>query len=142
MADVFTTPFFRLIDDWENYAEDFYHNKNTSFQPDYFGRDVSFDHPYIENLFHIHIAKDDQTIQQWSKIRAIYQRTTSTENPHLDFWLIYGYDDIDNKYLLMALIGPSAHDRRRWSPAFTGFKTQMLDPWIDGSLDGIELFSV
>ncbi|MCP4696160.1 MAG: hypothetical protein GY862_04835 [Gammaproteobacteria bacterium] len=85
---------------------DFKRWKETEWLPDYFGRDGDFSRhtgARMEELRHLHL---DET-GLWLSTQRQYSRTS-------DRWLIYcrGFYDPD-KYLLIAIIEPDAHQKTR-----------------------------
>ena len=135
-AIVQTAPLFRLLDNWENHKQTFEDYKIHGIQPDIYGRDADLSHP---DVFHIHLAQDDATVERWSKIRSVpYRRTHSADFPELDYWLIYAFDDIDNKYLLLTIMGPDAHSHEKYRKFLSDLSVRFVQPWIVGRGEGIE----
>ncbi|MGK0441985.1 MAG: mRNA interferase YafO [Pseudohongiellaceae bacterium] len=87
---------------------DFEQYKTIGTLPDYFGRDVPFDHPHTlplvlqENVQHLHITDDGQPFP----IHKVQMKRTS------DTHLIYCQGVFNRDcYCLLAILSPDAHDQ-------------------------------
>ncbi|RBO82665.1 type II toxin-antitoxin system YafO family toxin [Marinomonas aquiplantarum] len=138
MPIVQTTSLFRLADNWELHKNSFESYKLYGRLPDYFGRDAELSHPTV---YHIHLAVTEKLAKEWSKryprIDQVRYRTTKAGDPENDYWLIYAYDDLDDKYLLLTIIGPDAHNDAEWRASLTTLYIQFVEPWINGKLDDV-----
>jgi mRNA interferase YafO len=90
----------QLVDDFKQY-------KMTDIPPEYFGRDVPYDHPnslpsvLAEELQHLHLGSEDEPLP----LRNIQFHRTS------DVHLVYCQGAMNSDcYLLMAILKPNAHD--------------------------------
>lgn len=92
-------------------------------------------HPHVH---HIHLAQTQELANLWAKrhprIDQVYYRTIRMDDPDNDYWLIYAFDDLDDKYLLLTIVGPDAHNKRSYLLALY---IQFVEPWIEGRLDGV-----
>ncbi len=139
MAVVQTCNLFRLLDAWESHKRSFEDYKLNGILPDYFGRDASLSLP---DVHHIHLAHTDELANEWVEryplISQIYYRTTRVNDPGNDYWLIYAYDDLDDKYLLLTIIGPDAHSDPFWRTHLSSLLIDYVEPWIFGKLEDVE----
>lgn len=97
--------------DLDDLTKDFLHYKESNLYPDYFGRDVAYDHPHTptiilqEKVRHIHLAEQ----ASWP-VRLIQFKRTS------DRHLVYCQGAINsNCYLLITLLSPDAHSQAKIS---------------------------
>lgn len=129
-----TCSLFRLSDNWESHVRTFEEYKLKGIQPEIYGRDASLSYP---DVHHIHLAQDRETIVRWanSRITCSYYRTHAVGEPDKDYWLVYAYDDLNESYLLLTIIGPDAHNDALWRSYLGSIYTQFVDPWINGRLD-------
>jgi mRNA interferase YafO len=129
MPRFYTSDLFKADDRWEDFRADFIEYKTNGIIPDIFGRDETLT---IKPLSHIHLASDEATEKKWRKIPIGRQhlRTIIVGSP--DYWLIYAYDDCEDGYLLLAIMGPEAHNGPKWNGFMTSLKTQIVEPWIQG----------
>ena len=138
MAIVQTASIFRMAPDWERHKNTFESYKLNGEQPDFYGRDASLSHPHVH---HIHLAQTQELANLWAKrhprIDQVYYRTTRMGDPDNDYWLIYAFDDFEEKYLLLTILGPDAHNNAQWRAYLTSLYTQFVEPWINGKLDGV-----
>ena len=138
MAQVQTASIFRLDPDWEKHKNTFEDYKLNGNQPDFYGRDATLSYPHVH---HIHLAQTQELANQWAKrkvrIDQIYYRTTRSDDPENDYWLIYAYDDVTENYLLLSIIGPNAHSQEQWRSYLTGLYTNFVEPWINGKLQDV-----
>lgn len=91
----------QLVDDFKQY-------KMTGIPPEYFGRDVPYDHPntlpsvLAEEIQHLHLGSDDEPLP----LRNIQFHRTS------DVHLVYCQGAIHSDcFLLMAILRPNAHEQ-------------------------------
>ena len=122
---------FQQINRWENFAAHFYNYKVCGELPSIFGRDESLD---LSEMHHIHLAGTARTQVQWAKIKRQYYRTTATNDPENDFWLIYAHDAYDDNYLLLTVMGPNAHSRAEWGSFLRTIHNEVVTPWIVGKI--------
>ncbi|TPE48466.1 hypothetical protein FJM67_13405 [Maribrevibacterium harenarium] len=138
MAVVQTASIFRLDPKWELHKNTFEAYKLNGEQPDFYGRDASLSYPHVH---HIHLAQTQALVKQWAKrhprIDQVYYRTTKVGDPDNDYWLLYAYDDLEDKYLLLTILGPDAHNSKQWRSFLRGLYTQFVEPWINGQLDDV-----
>lgn len=73
-----------------------------------------------------------------SAIHQLYYRTTKINDPDNDYWLLYAYDDIDEKYLLLTILGPDAHNNDKWRSYLQNLYLHFVEPWILGKLECCE----
>ncbi|MGR6779689.1 Putative uncharacterized protein [Moritella viscosa] len=133
MKTIQTAPLFRFDPDWEKHRNTFDDYINHNIQPDFYGRDATLSHPHIS---HIHLAQTQALANQWSRkarIDQIYYRTTKSNDPENDYWLIYAYDDFNDSYLLLTIIGPNAHGAQ-WRSYLSTIYVSIVEPWINGRL--------
>ncbi|WP_312491105.1 type II toxin-antitoxin system YafO family toxin [Pseudomonas cremoris] len=131
MPAVKISSLFQKINRWENFAAHFYNYKVCGELPSIFGRDESLD---LSEMRHIHLAGTARTQVQWAKIKRQYYRTTATNDPENDFWLIYAHDAYDDNYLLLTVIGPNAHSRAEWGSFLRTVHNEVVTPWIVGKI--------
>ena len=122
---------FQQINRWENFAAHFYNYKVCGELPSIFGRDESLD---LSEMRHIHLAGTARTQVQWARIKRQYYRTTATNDPENDFWLIYAHDAYDDNYLLLTVMGPNAHSRAEWGSFLRTVHNEVVTPWIVGKI--------
>jgi mRNA interferase YafO len=122
---------FQQINRWENFAAHFYNYKVCGELPSIFGRDESLD---LSEMHHIHLAGTARTQVQWARIKRQYYRTTATNDPENDFWLIYAHDAYDDNYLLLTVMGPNAHSRAEWGSFLRTVHNEVVTPWIVGKI--------
>lgn len=134
---VYTCPLFRQLENWESLKATFESYKLDGIQPDFFGRDAPLEDTSLD-LHHIHLASDQATIARWSRLNVIHHRTTSKDDPDGDNWLIYGYNDLSDDYLLITIIGPDAHNRKEWASNINDINSFILDPWLLNQLGNVE----
>ena len=97
-------------DELDALVNDFKRYKLTEIVPEYFGRDVPYDHPntlpvvLAEEIQHIHLGSEDKPFP----INKIQFHKTS------DIHLVYcqGVSN-ENCYLLMAILAPDAHEQAK-----------------------------
>lgn len=95
--------------DLDDLTKDFLHYKESSLCPDYFGRDVAYDHPHTptvvlqEDVRHIHLVEHSA----WAVRLMQFNRTS-------DRHLVYcqGFFNPDC-YLLITLLSPNAHEQAK-----------------------------
>lgn len=80
----------------------------------------------------MHLAHTLAIKTRWRRISSQFHRTTPTSQPHLDYWLIYAYDDFSDRYLLLTIIGPNAHTDPRFKAYIGRIHVDIVDPWIAG----------
>lgn len=131
----FTSPYFRQLDSWVELSNSFQAYKRGILSPDIFGRDAQLSFPHVH---HIHLAKDDKTRERWSRITEVHYRTNSKHNKQNDHWLIYAYDNVEDSYLLLTVVGPDAHNNEMWRAYLTHIYVDIVEPWINGKLEGVE----
>lgn len=131
MPAVKISSLFKKINRWENFAAHFYNYKVCGELPSIFGRDESLD---LSEMRHIHLAGTARTQVQWAKIKRQYYRTTATNDPENDFWLIYAHDAYDDNYLLLTVMGPNAHSRAEWGSFLRTVHNEVVTPWIVGKI--------
>lgn len=131
MPAVKISSLFQKINRCENFAAHFYNYKVCGELPSIFGRDESLD---LSEMHHIHLAGTARTQVQWAKIKRQYYRTTATNDPENDFWLIYAHDAYDDNYLLLTVMGPNAHSRVEWGSLLRTVHNEVVTPWIVGKI--------
>ena len=131
MPAVKISSLFQKINRWENFTAHFYNYKVCGELPSIFGRDESLD---LSEMHHIHLAGTARTQVQWAKIKRQYYRTTATNDPENDFWLIYAHDAYDDNYLLLTVMGPNAHSRAEWGSFLRTVHNEVVTPWIVGKI--------
>ena len=129
MPAVKISPLFQQINQWENFAAHFYNYKVCGELPSIFGRDESLD---LSDMHHVHLASTSRIQARWAKIRRQYDRTTATNDPNNDFWLIYAHDEYCDSYLLLTVVGPDAHSRVEWESYLRTIYNDVVSPWILG----------
>lgn len=97
--------------DLDDLTKDFIDYKKSDLCPDYFGRDVAYDHPHTpsiilqEEVRHIHLAEQ----ATWPVQLIQFKRTS-------DRHLVYCQGAINsNCYLLITLLSPDAHSQAKIS---------------------------
>ena len=123
---------FQKVKHWETIAAQFYNYKMFGDLPAIFGRAEKLD---LSDMHHIHLASTEETQNRWAKISRQYYRTSLVDDPDNDFWLIYAYDDFRDEYLLLAVTGPDAHNRKEWGSFLRTIRSDIVGPWIVGKLD-------
>ncbi|MGF6125279.1 mRNA interferase YafO [Pseudomonas frederiksbergensis] len=123
---------FQKVKHWETIAAQFYNYKLFGDLPAIFGRDERID---LSDMHHIHLAGSLEIQKRWIKISRQYYRTASVDDPNNDFWLIYAYDDFRDEYLLLAVTGPDAHNRREWGSFLRSMRSEIVEPWIVGRIN-------
>jgi mRNA interferase YafO len=91
-------------------SKDFKGYKATRIIPEYFGRDVAYDHPntlpliQIEKVQHIHLGSEDKPLN----LKTLQFHRTS------DIHLVYCQGALnDDCYLLMTILSPDAHEQAK-----------------------------
>lgn len=128
-----------MLPEWEKHLNTFEDYKVNGNLPDIYGRDASLlSHPHVH---HIHLAHTQELADEWARrhptISQIFYRTTRVGEPENDYWLIYAYDDVDDRYLLLTIIGPDAHNQPQWRSFLAGLHQQIVAPWINGRLQDV-----
>lgn len=131
MPAVKVSALFQQISQWENFAAHFYNYKVCGDLPALFGRDEKLD---LTGVWHIHLANTLNVQQLWAKHKDPFYRTTRLNDPENDYWLLYAYDDYRDEYLLLTIIGPDAHSRQEWGSYLRNIHSQIVEPWVVGSL--------
>ena len=126
-----TASIFRMIHGWEKHKQAFENYKINGIQPDFYGRDASLSYPHIH---HVHLAQSAKTREKWATIHQNYYRTVPKGQPNEDFWFIYAYDEMEDKYLLLTIVGPDAHNNQKWGAFLRGLLVNFVEPWIEGRL--------
>lgn len=134
MNIVQTAPIFRYLPEWEVHKQTFEDYKLHHIQPDIYGRDASLS---LSNINHIHLANNDKSANKWSKIHRVHYRTNERNKPENDYWLIYAHDDLNNNYLLLTIMGPDAHNNKKWQTFLRDLLFTYVDPWVNGRLEGV-----
>ena len=129
MPAVKISPLFQKISRWENFAAHFYNYKVCGELPSIFGRDERID---LSDMHHIHLAGTARSQAQWAKISRQFYRTTATNDPENDFWLIYAHAAYEDSYLLLTIMGPDAHNRAEWGSFLRTVHNELVTPWIVG----------
>lgn len=107
-------------DEFDRVIEGFKQYKIEGIVPNFFGRDVSYNHintPYLikQFLWHIHMSIPlDEHPPLWKRIADIFRRTNHKNAPERDYALIYCYDELQDIYYLLTIIGPDAHNMKIW----------------------------
>ncbi|MBS99968.1 MAG: hypothetical protein CMI01_15005 [Oceanospirillaceae bacterium] len=139
MAAVQTASLFRALPGWENHKTTFEDYKLRGVLPDFYGRDAALSLP---DIHHIHLAQTTELAQHWARRYPTHERqhlrTTRIGDPDNDFWLVYAYDDLDDRYLLLSIVGPDAHNDAHWRSFLSDLLIYYVDPWIKGRLDCAE----
>lgn len=135
MTAIYVSDLFKeKVPNWLDFYDDFHDYVHFNDLPDYFGRDEK----YQDELWHVHLAANDEIIRRWSLKRRQYDRTTpvaeTEEEKALDKWLLYAYDKIDDNYLLLTILDPDAHNLKRWGSFIRELKDKIIDPWILGKV--------
>jgi len=128
---VFVTDDFKNEENFYGFYVDFYNYKNFGDRIDVFGRDARLDTPLMS---HIHLAKNKELVDKWRDITNINERTTIKGKPKDDYWLIYAYDTSNEEYLILAIIGPNAHNRGEWTSYYNTLYHDIVLPWINGKI--------
>lgn len=132
MTAIFASDLFKQIQGWQDYYDDFHDYVHFDDTPPYFGRDEK----YKDELWHMHLAADDQVRDRWALKRRQFDRTTekgdSEEIRAKDIWLLYAHDEYTDNYLLLTILGPDAHNGPKWSGYLGKLKKEIIDPWIYG----------
>ncbi|MEN9849172.1 MAG: hypothetical protein RL368_1912 [Pseudomonadota bacterium] len=106
--------------EYEKLAEAFRQYKVEGKTPSFLGRDAAYNYldtpPLIKQfLWHIHICIPlHQHPLLWKRIADIFRRTNHKNAPERDYALIYCYDELQDIYYLLTIIGPDAHNMKRW----------------------------
>lgn len=130
MSKVYVSDFFKTVPKWESYFLDFYDYKINNKKIDRFGRDINLRSSY---LFHVHLATNDIIKAKWTN-KSTDERTNALKDPNSDHWLIYAHDNVNDDYLLLFVVGPNAHDERKWNSFFNTLSTDIAAPWIEGKV--------
>lgn len=108
-------------DDLTSLVKDFRKYKEEGMQPDTFGRDALYDHPHSlpsirqEEVRHIHLQDGSS---QWCVRTIQYYRTSDTR-------LVYCQGAMyDDRFLLITLLKPDAHDQARNNDIMMAVATQ------------------
>jgi mRNA interferase YafO len=120
------------VPDWGVIYTAFYNYKLCGILPDNFGRDA-YIHP--RPLYHLQVTTNPIIIARWSKTDVIFKRTVlkDVEAEH-DHWLLYAHDVPGNRYLLLAIFGPNAHQDKDRDNYLRTLKVEVVDPWMTGTL--------
>ena len=135
MTEIFVSDLFKEdVPNWESFYDDFHDWVHFGDLPDYFGRYA----PYQGPLWHMHLAANDEIRSRWRLIKRPYNRTTPVgDDPEiraLDIWFMYAYDQVEDRYLLLTIMGPDAHDSKRWGSFVRKLKIEIIEPWIEGRI--------
>lgn len=128
MPTVHVSELFKLIPNWLDWAVEFEDYKVRSVLPDRFGRDER----YRQEIWHMHLAHTLAIKMRWRRISIQFYRTTPTSQPQFDYWLIYAYDDFNDRYLMLTVIGPKAHTDPRFKAFIGRMQVDIVDPWLAG----------
>lgn len=121
------------VANWLEVYDAFFNWKLCNILPPEFGRD-GYIHPLP--LHHIQFTTDPSIIGRWSKIPDHFSRTVRTGvEADRDHWLLYAHDEPGNRYLLLAIYGPNAHQEPGRDPFLRNLKTEIVDPWLEGRLE-------
>lgn len=131
----FTSHLFRQLDSWNELFNTFEAYKRGILSSDIFGRDAELTFPHV---YHIHLAQDEKTQKRWSRITEVYYRTNSKHDKHNDYWLVYAYDNVEDSFLLLTVVGPEAHNHAMRSAYLTQIYIDIVEPWINGKLEGVK----
>lgn len=129
MSKVFASDLFKKSNGWLNFYDNFYNYKLLGETIDFFGRDINLNIPYMH---HIHLGKSPAVLSGWKYIGNPYNKTTPLNKPHLDEWLIYAFDPVNDDFLLLTIAGPDAHNRKLWDSVFNSCYSDIVLPWING----------
>lgn len=126
-----TQYFMENVPNWGIVYNDFYNYILCKIQPPHFGRPG-----YIRPrpLFHIQIATTPQTIKRWANIADPHKRVVLRSECANDFWLLYAYDNAEDRFLLLSVFGPNAHNADHRDSYLRTLKTDIVDPWLTGKL--------
>lgn len=135
MTAIYVSDLFKeKVPNWLAFYDDFHDYVFFDDLPPYFGRDEA----YQDELWHLHLAADDDIIRRWSFKRRQYDRTTpvaeTEEEKALDKWLLYAWDKFEDRYLLLTILDPDAHNGDRWGSYIRQLKDEIINPWIVGKI--------
>ena len=88
--------------------------------PGFLGREVAYNHPHTpptvkQFLRHLHLCVPlDEHPLWWKQVTDRFRRTNPKKAPEKDYALVYGYDDLQDTYYLLTIIGPDAHNQAKW----------------------------
>lgn len=129
MPAVKVSELFKEVSGWYDFYASFHDYKVFGDLPDVFGRDEPLG---LADIHHIHLATTAKVQKIWARQKDQFYRTTRVGEPENDFWLIYAYNDFDDEYLLLTVIGPDAHSREEWGSYLRTISVEIVEPWILG----------
>lgn len=132
MSSVKVSDLFKKSAGWYDFFIAFHDYKLCGDLPDIFGRDAELD---LNDMFHIHLAGTPSIEAKWRAKRLQHHRTTPTDTPELDYWLIYAFDPLSEDYLLLTIMGPDAHSRLAWNSYLRDIQHEIVTPWIQGQIE-------
>lgn len=129
MPAVKVSELFKKVEGWYDFYASFHDYKVFGDLPDVFGRDERLDLP---DIHHIHLATTPKVQAIWARQKDQFYRRTLVGEPENDFWLIYAYNDFNDEYLLLTVVGPNAHNRKEWGSYLRTILVEIVEPWILG----------
>ena len=136
MPSVKVSELFKELSDWYDLYALFHDYKLFGDLPDIFGRDEGLD---LKDIHHIHLARTAKLQAVWSQQPNKFRRVIPRSEPENDYWLIYAYDDLQDEYLLLTIIGPEAHRREEWAAFLRTILVEIVEPWIVGRVSYPEI---
>lgn len=129
VARIFVTDEFMSLRNWHDLYVDFYNLKVCGEHPPYWGRDAAM---WQKPFGKVQLTDSHLVEVRWSQISDPFKRTIKeTESDH-DSWLLYAFDTVDNRYLLLTVFGPNAHVSDEFQAFVRELDAKIVKPWIVG----------
>lgn len=131
VARVFVTDEFMTLPTWHDLYIDFYNFKVCGEHPAYWGRDAAL---YQKSLGHVQLTDSRSVLARWSGIAEPFYRTIKVAEAAHDRWLLYAYDAVEERYLLIDVFGPNAHQSPRLPAYIRTLLDEIVMPWVEGRI--------
>ncbi|NBA94885.1 hypothetical protein [Pseudomonas sp. R5(2019)] len=120
---------------WHDLYIDFYNFKVCGDHPVYWGRDATlWQRPFGK----VQLTDSPVILARWSEIADPFYRTVKEWEAAHDSWLLYVYDNVENRYLLLSVFGPNAHKHPKFQAYVLDLRVETVDPWLRGEIECFE----
>jgi mRNA interferase YafO len=131
-ARILVTPEFRELPAWYELFVDFYNFKVCGDHPVYWGRDATL---YQKPLGKVQLTDSPSILQRWLGISDPFYRTVKVSEGDHDQWLLYAFDRFTNRYLMLDVFGPNAHEHPQFKAYIRQLQDEIVQPWLVGRYD-------
>lgn len=132
---IFVTPDFAELPSWFDLFIDFYNFKVCGEHPIYWGRDANL---HQRPLGHIQLTNSPLILARWSSISDPFYRTVKATEADYDQWLLYAYDAVESRYLMLDVFGPKAHAHPAFGAYVRHLQETIVQPWLVGRVEAFE----